>query len=229
MLDYLIERIEPVDEIDEIHVVTNARFSDDFERWASSRGVGRKPISVWNDATLSNEDRLGAVGDIRFTIERAGLEGEDLMVLAGDNLIEYPLEDLVRFWRGKREGAAIAVHRVADPELIKQYGVVELDENDRVISIEEKPAHPKSDLAATATYLYPTEYAALISQYLEADNPPDAPGNFVVWLHTRAPVYGYRISGEWFDIGDREQLLEADNRIRARLGAPTRDEYSLEP
>jgi glucose-1-phosphate thymidylyltransferase len=149
-------------------------------------------------------------------------------VLAGDNLIEYPLEDLVRFWRSKGEGAAIAVHRVTDPELIKQYGVVELDENDRVVSIEEKPARPRSDLAATAAYLYPAEHAALVSEYLDAGNPPDAPGNFVVWLHTRAPVYGYRIEGEWFDIGDPEQLLDADNRMRGRLGLPARSTYSLE-
>jgi glucose-1-phosphate thymidylyltransferase len=227
MLDYLLDRVEPVGEVDAIHVVTNARFAGDFGRWASQRS-GLRPVWVWNDGTISNEDRLGAVGDIRFTIQEAGLEGEDLLVLAGDNLIEYPLEDLVRFWRSKGEGAAIAVHRVTDPELIKQYGVVELDENDRVVSIEEKPARPRSDLAATAAYLYPAEHAALVSEYLDAGNPPDAPGNFVVWLHTRAPVYGYRIEGEWFDIGDPEQLLDADNRMRGRLGLPARSTYSLE-
>jgi glucose-1-phosphate thymidylyltransferase len=227
MLDYLLDRVEPVGEVDAIHVVTNARFAGDFGRWASQRS-GLRPVWVWNDGTISNEDRLGAVGDIRFTIQEAGLEGEDLLVLAGDNLIEYPLEDLVRFWRSKGEGAAIAVHRVTDPELIKQYGVVELDENDRVVSIEEKPARPRSDLAATAAYLYPAEHAVLVSEYLDAGNPPDAPGNFVVWLHTRAPVYGYRIEGEWFDIGDPEQLLDADNRMRRRLGLPARSTYSLE-
>ena len=227
MLDYLLDRVEPVEEVDAVHVVTNARFAGDFGRWASQRS-GSRSVSVWNDGTVSNEDRLGAVGDIRFTIEEAGLEGEDLLVLAGDNLIEYPLDDLVRFWRSKGEGAAIAVHRVTDPELIKQYGVVELDESDRVVSIEEKPARPRSDLAATAVYLYPAQEAGRVSDYLEAGNSPDAPGNFVVWLHTRAPVYGYRIEGGWFDIGDPEQLLDADNRMRARLGLPARSAYSLE-
>jgi glucose-1-phosphate thymidylyltransferase len=227
MLDYLLDRVEPVAEVDAVHVVTNARFAGDFASWASQRS-GLRPVFVWNDGTVSNDDRLGAVGDIRFTIEEAGLEGEDLLVLAGDNLIEYPLEDLVRFWQSKGEGAAIAVHRVTDPELIKQYGVVELDENDRVVSIEEKPARPRSDLAATAAYVYPAEHGALVWEYLDAGNPPDAPGNFVVWLHTRAPVYGYRIEGEWFDIGDPEQLLDADNRMRGRIGLPARSAYSLE-
>jgi glucose-1-phosphate thymidylyltransferase len=228
MLDYLVERIDAVDEVDEIHVVTNARFAGDLGGWAVQRS-GLKRIVVWNDGTTSNEDRLGAIGDIRFTIEHAGLDGEDLLVVAGDNLIEFSLDDYVRWWRAKGEGAAVAVHHVPDPELIKQYGVVELDENDRIVSLEEKPAQPRSDLAVIAAYLYPAQLAALIPVYLDEGNPPDAPGNFVVWLHPRAPVYGYRFRGDWLDIGDPQQLLEADNRTRARLGLDQRFEYSLEP
>ena len=114
-----------------------------------------------------------------------------------------------------------------DRELIKQYGVVELDEDDRVVSIEEKPAEPRSDLAATAAYLYPAEHAALLPAYLEEGNSPDAAGELLVWLHTREPVYGYRFSGGWMDIGDPQQLLDADNFMRSRLGIPSRAEYVL--
>jgi glucose-1-phosphate thymidylyltransferase len=117
---------------------------------------------------------------------------------------------------------------VRDPELIKQYGVVELDEDDRIVGLEEKPAQPRSDLAATAAYLLPPELAALVPTYLAEGNPPDAPGNFLVWLHTREPVYGYRFEGGWMDIGDPQQLLEADNLMRQRLRLPPRDQYVLE-
>lgn len=228
MLDYLLERIEAIDEVDGINVVANARFAGDFGRWATQRS-GRFPVAVLNDGTTSNDDRLGAIGDIRFAIEEGGLEGEELLVVAGDNLIEYSLADYVRFWREKGDGAAISVHRISDPELIKQYGVAELDADDRVVSLEEKPAEPRSDLAATAAYLYRPDDAALVRTYLDEGNPPDAPGNFVVWLYPRAPVYGYRFEGAWMDIGDPDQLLEADNRLRARLGLAARNEYSLTP
>ena len=228
MLDYLVDRIEAVDEIDEIHVVTNARFAGDLGSWASQRSA-RRPIAVWNDGTISNEDRLGAIGDIRFTIEQGGLAGQELLIVAGDNLIEYSLGDYVEFWRAKGAGSALAVHRIDDRELIKQYGVVELDEDDRVVSLEEKPSQPRSDLAATAAYLYAAEHAALIDSYLDAGNPADAPGNFLVWLHRRAPVYGYRFEGAWMDIGDPAQLLDADNRMRAQRGLPPRGAYELEP
>jgi glucose-1-phosphate thymidylyltransferase len=221
MLDYLLDRIREVDELDEIHLVTNARFAQAFRDWAP------EDVTVHNDGTTSNEDRLGAIGDIAFTIERAGLHGEDLLVVAGDNLIGYSLPDYVAFWREKG-GSAIAVYEVQDRSLLPQYGVVELDDHDRVVGLEEKPSEPKSNLAATAAYLYRGANLELLARYLEEGNSPDAPGNFAVWLHTRAPLYGYRFSGEWHDIGDLGQLLDADNLLRGRAGLPQRSEYSLD-
>ena len=97
-----------------------------------------------DDGTSSNDDRLGAIGDMRFTVERAGLQGEEVLVVAGDNLIGYSVPDFVAFWRQKG-GSAVALYHCPDPELIKQYGVVELDENHRIVSFEEKPAEPRSD------------------------------------------------------------------------------------
>ena len=220
MLDYLVDRLREVGEIEQIHLVTNARFATAFADWAPD------DVTVHDDGTTSNEDRLGAIGDIAFALERGGLEGEDLLVVAGDNLIGYSLADYVDFWRAKG-GSAIAVHQVEDRGLLSQYGVVELDEDDRVVGLEEKPAEPRSDLAATASYLYSGGHLALLPRYFEEGNPPDAPGNFMVWLHTREPVYGYRVSGEWHDIGDLGQLLAADNLLRERAGLPARAEYTL--
>jgi len=220
MLDYLLDRLHEVEELDEIHLVTNARFAQAFEDWAP------EDVIVHDDGTSSNEDRLGAIGDIAFAIEEGGLEGEDLLIVAGDNLIGYSLAAFVAFWRTK-DGSAIAVREINDRELLKQYGVVELDAADRVIGLEEKPAEPKSDLAATASYAYLGGHLAHLPRYLEEGNPPDAPGNFMVWLHTREPVYGYRAEGEWHDIGDLGQLVAADNMLRERAGMPTRSEYSL--
>ena len=219
MLDYLLDRIREVDELEEIHLVTNARFADVFEDWAP------EDVTVLDDGTISNEDRLGAIGDIAFAIEQGGLEGQDLLVIAGDNLIGYSLADFVAFWRAKG-GSAVAVREVADRSLLRNYGVVELDEEDRVVGLEEKPAEPRGNTAATASYLYRADHLALLPRYLEEGNPPDAPGNLLVWLHAREPVYGYRFSGEWHDIGDLSQLLAADNLLRERAGLPTRSEYS---
>src|SRR5258708_535526 len=92
MLDYLLDRIHEVEEIDEIHVVTNHKFAQSFADWARTRDV-----VVHDDGTTSEEDRLGATGDIQFVIERAGLARDDLIVIAGDNLFDYSLAGYVRW------------------------------------------------------------------------------------------------------------------------------------
>ena len=227
MLEHLYEKIAGVGDVDELHVVTNSRFASAFEEWAVSEDRPL-PVTVHDDGTSTNEDRLGAVGDIAFVLDRARLDGEDLLIVAGDNLFEFDLSDMVSFWRSKDGGSAIGVHDVGDLELAKQYSVVELDDEDRVTYFEEKPPEPRSTLASIAVYLYPAEHAALVREYLAEGNLPDQPGRFVAWLHRRAPVFAYRFAGEWLDIGDRDQLLDADNRLRRRAGLPARAEYVLE-
>jgi glucose-1-phosphate thymidylyltransferase len=220
IIDWILDSLVAVPAIDEIHVVTNATKTAAFETWAAEREV-----TLHNDGTGSNEDRLGAIGDVRFVIDRAGLRDDDLLVIAGDNLFGFSLAEYVEFWRGKGGGSAIAVHRLADPSLASLYGVVELGADDRLVSLEEKPEHPRSDLVSTATYLFSREHLALLERYLDEGNPPDPPGKFIAWLYEREPVYGFRFTEEWLDIGDHGQLLEADNRYRSRAGLPQRDVY----
>jgi glucose-1-phosphate thymidylyltransferase len=222
MVDWLLDKFREVEAVDEVHLVTNARYAPDFRRWAEG-----KDVVVHDDGTHSNDDRLGAIGDIQYTVERAGID-DDLLVVAGDNLFDYSLEELAEFWRGKGLASVVAVLDVGDPELAKRYGVISIDDDRRILSFVEKPEHPESTLAATAAYLYHREHVKLVERYLAEGNPPDQPGNLVAWLHTRAPVYAFPIEGGWFDVGDPEQLLAADNRLRARAGLPARDTYSLQ-
>jgi glucose-1-phosphate thymidylyltransferase len=221
MIEWIVDRIVEAGDVDEIHLVTNSVYAADFERWAEGRS-----IAVWNDGTRSNEDRLGALGDIALAIERGGLEDDDVLVIAADNLFEFSLQDYCAFFRDKGNGSAVAAHRLADASLARLYGVIELDDDDRIVRFEEKPERPRSNLVATATYIYHRDHVPLLERYLADGNPSDPPGQFLVWLHHREPVYGYRFDESWFDIGDPEQLLEADNRYRQRIGLPTRSEYS---
>ncbi len=106
--------------------------------------------------------------------------------------------------------------------------MVVLDDDGRVTYFEEKPQEPATTLAAIAVYLYPAAQAALVADYLAGGNAPDQPGRFVAWLYSRQPVYAYGFAGDWLDIGNREQLFDADSRMRERAGLPQRAEYSIE-
>jgi glucose-1-phosphate thymidylyltransferase len=223
IVDWILDRIRQVEEIDVVHVVTNSRFTQDFERWAAT-----KPgVIVHDDGTSSNDDRLGAMGDVAFTLEQASID-DHVLVVAGDNLFEYSLRDYAAFWRGKGVASAVAVFDVGDLRLASQYGIVEITADARIASFVEKPSDPATTLSATATYIYHREHVPLVGRYLAEGNAPDQSGSFIAWLHEREPVYAYAFAGTWADIGDPAQLLEADNRLRRAHGLPERPEYSIE-
>ena len=219
IVDRIVQNLARVDEVTEVHLVTNARKAPWFHEWANGRDV-----TIHDDGTTWNDDRLGAIGDIVFVVDRIGAD-DDLLVIAGDNLFDFQLGDLVAFWRTKGVASAVAVRDVGSLDLARQYGTVDLDADDRIRSFVEKPPEPTTTLAATATYLYHREHVPLIRTYVETEANADQPGRLVAWLHEREPVYGWVFTEPWYDIGDHDQLLEADNHLRAAAGLPTRDAY----
>jgi glucose-1-phosphate thymidylyltransferase len=223
MLDWVLDRVRDLPEVDGVHLVTNRRFAPDFTRWADERDV-----VVHDDGTSSNDDRLGAVGDLRLVIEEAGLAGEELLV-QGDDVFDFSLVDYVAWWRAKPQPAsACPLYDLGDLELATHYGIAAIDGEERIVHLVEKPSDPDSTLAATLTYLLHAEHGRLVGRYLEEGQNPDNAGSFLAWLARREQVFGYRFSGHWYDIGNHQQLLEADNWLRRASGLPERESYSLD-
>jgi glucose-1-phosphate thymidylyltransferase len=223
MLDWILDKLRTVEEIDGIHLVTNSRFAADFERWAEPHGV-----VVHDDGTRSNDDRRGAVGDLRLVVERADLADDELLV-QGDDLFGFELPAYVAWWRDKPHPAGAApLYDLGDLELATHYGIATVDEEDRIVRVVEKPSDPASTLAATLTYLLPAGHTPLVARYLDEGQNPDNAGSFLAWLAERERVYGYRFEGRWYDIGNHAQLLDADNWLRSTVGLPARETYSLD-
>ncbi|MBU4149683.1 MAG: nucleotidyltransferase family protein [Candidatus Omnitrophica bacterium] len=213
VLEYMLDIAEPLKEVDEIFVVTNHKFAVYFEEWSKGYKSNKK-IVVVDDGTLSNDDRLGATGDIEFVIKDKGIK-DDLLVLAGDNIFNTPLEGFLSFSYSKRPSVSIGLYDVKDLELAKKYGIVSLDKNNRVLEFQEKPANPLSTLAAKCLYFFPKENLDVLRAYLNTDNSGDAPGYFLQWLCKKEHMYGYIFQDEkWFDIGDKESYEEANKAFK---------------
>ena len=212
MLDRLTEQLEHVEGLDEVYVVTNSKFADAFRKWAAGRSG--LPLRILDDATVDDESRLGAIGDLDLTIREAELD-DDLLVLAGDNLFSESIAPFPVFALAKG-GPALGVYDVGDLDTIRRYSVIELDGDDRVTRLEEKPERPRSALAGIALYFYPRSALRFVREYLEDGNNPDQPGRLVQWLYPRTPVYGWRVPGRWFDVGSKETLAEADQAFTGR-------------
>ena len=204
LLELLLERL-PLGELDAVYVVTNAKFAERFREWAESYAAD---VIVLDDGTTSEEDRLGAIGDLQLVIESEGID-DDLIVAAGDSIFTERLDDFARFGR-ERDAAAIAVYDVGNLEAMKQLSSIGVDADSRLVTFEEKPERPESTLAGIALYFYPRAIVPLVGEYLAEGNNPDQPGRLIGWLYERTPVYAWRVPGRWFDIGTPETLAEAE-------------------
>jgi glucose-1-phosphate thymidylyltransferase len=189
---------------DETYVVTNARFAPQFEEWAA----GKCGLRILDDGTTSDEDKLGAIGDIAFVLREARVD-DDLVVVAGDNLFSEDLADFGRYAR-ERDEPVLALYDVGDLAQMSKYNAIETDAEGRITFFEEKPAAPTSTLTGIALYFYPRRTLPLIRQYLVEGNNPDQPGRLVEWLYSRVDFYTWRVPGRWYDIGSAETLREAD-------------------
>jgi glucose-1-phosphate thymidylyltransferase len=212
IIEYLLADIAMIDVIDEIYVVTNDKFAGNFESWAEMFTYGKKIVIV-NDHTLSNDDRLGAIGDIQYTIEEQHID-DDLLIIAGDNIFDLDLKDFISYARTHEPFATIAAYDVKDRALARQYGLVKTDDSGIVIDFQEKPAEPETTLASLGLYYYPRVLLGSIAAYIKDGNNPDQPGNFVAWISKQQSVYSYAFSGVWFDVGDFDSLEKANTYFK---------------
>ncbi len=207
IVEHIIKHFREIPEIDEIIIVTNNKVSLAFAQWVETVDWGL-PIKLVNDLTETPEDRLGAVGDMKYAINELKVH-DDLLVIAGDNLFEYKLKDFYDTFRKKKSTVVACLDLKDKNEVKEKFGVVELDKSNKIIGFEEKPVEPKSTLAATACYIFTKEDLGEIDRYIEAGNAPDNAGDFIKWLSNHKPVYAFVFTEKWFDIGSFENLGRA--------------------
>jgi len=211
ILEYIMEKLEKTEGIDTIYLVTNQKFVPDFKDWLTKFQT-KKRVMILNDGSTCDGNKLGAIGDIKFVLEKEKFD-EDLLIIAGDNLFELDLSRFIQFFE-EQKAPCIALYNIGDRERAKRYGVVAIDKNQRIIGFKEKPSHPTSTLIATCLYFFPKEDLNLVSTYLKEKRSADAPGFYIQWLAKKKEVYGFVFKEKWYDIGSLESLKEADLNYR---------------
>ncbi|MBR9677278.1 nucleotidyltransferase family protein [Candidatus Woesearchaeota archaeon] len=211
IIEYIIEHLELIDELTDIYVVTNNKFYETFKSW-NDKVVYGKTIHVINDGTNTNEDRLGAVGDMHYVIEQEKID-DDTFIIGGDNLFEFNLKKMAEFSKQKN-ASVIAAYDMLDLEEVRnKFGVVVVDDDNKIIDFQEKPAEPKSTLAATACYLLSKEDLEELEKCIAENRKPDNLGDFIKYLSQKKPVYCMTFKEGWFDIGSHEHYKEAQTHF----------------
>jgi glucose-1-phosphate thymidylyltransferase len=211
LLDHLMDKIQEIEENPQVILVTNSRFYGQFSQWGKDRSV-----AVVDDGTTSNENRLGAIGDLQFALQAQHVN-EDILMLASDNLFDGSLDAFVKFARSKSNAACVGVYDIEDPKIgSKRYGILEIDSQKRIVHIEEKPEHPKTTFVSMGIYYFSGKSLSLITEYLKSPDKKDAPGFYITWLLKRMSVYAFQFKERWYDIGSLEQLKEASESFKRR-------------
>ncbi|NQT32720.1 MAG: nucleotidyltransferase family protein [Candidatus Omnitrophica bacterium] len=211
ILERILRKFEKMDTCDAVYIVTNDKFYDMITSWGRDRSFSVK-LDIVNDLTTSNEDRLGAIGDISLVLQKKDPK-EDLLIVAGDNLFEFDIADFISFAREKNR-LSVALFDVKNRKLAQRYGIVSIDSSCRINDFQEKPSSPKSTLASTGIYYLPKEKLNMLEEYTKTGLAQDAPGNFVKWASENDDVFGYVFNEGWYDIGDKKSLEKADIEYR---------------
>jgi glucose-1-phosphate thymidylyltransferase len=215
MLSHILDRVCELEGLSEVVVIGNHRFNAELAAWCAQTPC-RVPLRLLDDGSMSDDDKLGAIGDLDFALhESPPGPNENFVVIAGDNWLGFDLRPAQATFRASGHRATLLVRELdAVPDGPSPYNEVSHDAGGHVLHFREKPSDPRTPFVAIAVYFFPPHTRVLIRHYLEHGGNPDAPGFFVSWLTRHAPVRSHVFDGEWMDIGSHETLAEA----RARFG-----------
>lgn len=206
ILGRMLDDIDTIPEIDEHIIITNHKFAHIFEDWKRSQSY-LKPITIVDDGTETNETRLGAVCDLLYAIGKLNIN-DDLLVVAADNLLFFSFREFVDFAKGKKS-SCIMCHKQPSIAKLQRTGVVVLDEDDKVVDMEEKPQKPKSHWAVPPFYIYKKADLPLIRHSVENGCGKDAPGNLAHYMVDNTVMHAWKMSAGRFDIGSPDTYHEA--------------------
>lgn len=198
ILDWLVDDIDTLGEVDEYVVISNHKYAQHFENWAAGKS---QKITVVDDGTSSNETRLGAVCDVKFAIDKLALD-DDMLVIAGDNVLDFSLTKFIKY--AKSNGNSVMRYYEPDGKRLLKSGVVSFDETDKITLMTEKSPTPATNWCCPPFYYYTREAASLVGKGIEAGCGTDAPGSYIAWLATVTDVYAMEMPGKRYDIGNLE-------------------------
>jgi glucose-1-phosphate thymidylyltransferase len=204
VIDRILGELEEDNRITDVFVSTNEAFADDFRDHIAASSFEKASLSV--EETAEEDEKFGVVGALAQLVDREGLGDEPLLVIAGDNLISFGIDEFIDYFE-QYDDPTLAAYDVGSREKASSYGLVELD-GEAVTDFQEKPDDPNSTLVSIACYAFPAD-AIRFEEYLEDGNNPDEPGWFIQWLVDDGPVRAFTFDDAWYDIGTPESYLEA--------------------
>jgi glucose-1-phosphate thymidylyltransferase len=138
ILDYIADEMDMIDTLDQIIIISNHLFANQFQAWADARNAAAKghPVVVLDDDSTDDTNKLGAIGDIQFVIDQMEIDDE-LMVIAGDNLFTYSLRAAWETFAKNGEDMILA-KKMPPEEDLRRYAIATIDANGIVTDLSSQ-------------------------------------------------------------------------------------------
>ena len=150
--------------------------------------------------------------DIQFAIDALKLD-DDLLVMAGDNLLDFSLKHFVRYAMEKQTTCVMRYFEHDEKRLLKT-GVLTIDDQDLVLAMTEKSPTPATHWACPAFYYYRRKDISRVGEAIAEGCAVDAPGSLVAWLCQRTPVHAMEMPGRRYDIGNLASYQEVQQNYK---------------
>lgn len=218
VIDYLMDQLVDLPQMQEIHIVSNAKFYDHFLNWHGERyksgAAVERPIefNITNDGSTDNDSRLGAAADLQLAFRKMKSAGR-VLVSAGDNIFRFPIKTLWEKFLQSDHHHIIALPE-SNTEKLQRTGVLELGDNDHILRFHEKPQSPPSNWVSPPLYFFQPSVRDQLDAFLQSSENHDAPGHFFAYLCRQESVHAFRLHSSRLDIGSIDTYHEADRFLR---------------
>ena len=210
ILDWLLDDIDKTKRINEYIIVSNHKFIEYFKEWVEKKKL-YSPITLIDDGSMCNEERLGAVKDIELAISKLKID-EEMVVMAGDNLLDFSLAKFIKYYDSKNSTCIMRYYE-ENKEKIKKSASVRVDEMEKVINMEEKPKDPEDNWCSPPFYIYSEDAVRMVNVALNSGCMKDSPGSFIAYIYDKLPVYAMEMPGHRYDIGSIESYEYVKEKV----------------
>lgn len=209
ILNYIIEKVEKIPKVNRIYIVSNEKFYPNFKAWFNNNQKSfSKPIFIFNEGSLSAEHQRGPIDHCMEIINQDNID-DDLLILYGDNFFSLDLNRFVEFFKNKKS-TCLACYALLDLDEAKKFGNIKIDQNNKIVAIKEKPQNPESNLAVTGIYLIKKDDLNDLRSFHQKSKEKNKLSThwsvtyFILDLYLKKDVYAFPFSGDWVDIGNKE-------------------------
>lgn len=208
VIEYTVNKIQAIKDIDHIYVVINRRSSKLLKRWVENYYC-RIPITFIDNGTHDSRNLPGAVSDLAGAVDSEGIN-DDVLSISAATLFSFSLFEFIDFAKRIKPHSVVGVYEVNGKYKPGKFKVIDVDVDKKIVGLRKDPFNRNGiKLVSADLYFFSKETLGLIKDYLTEYSGRYNFQNYVQWFSHRGTMYAYTFEGKCFNVDDSDAYAEA--------------------